>query len=121
MKLIKKLIFILIISITSLCNAQTESGSNTYDKVVYLPTAFSPNNDGINDQLFVRGEGIEALKLSIYNRFGELMFMTKDKSIGWDGYYNGEKLNSEVYIANLNVVFSDGEKKQLFGNITLVL
>jgi len=121
MKHLKILILILIVSITSLCNAQTESGSNTYDKVVYLPTAFSPNNDGINDQLFVRGKEIDALELNIYNRFGELVFMTNDQNIGWDGYYEGEKLNSEVYIANLNVTFIDGEEKQLFGNITLVL
>ena len=121
MKHLKNLILILIVIICSVCNAQNESASNTYDKVVYLPTAFSPNNDGMNDHLFIRGKGIEALELSIYNRFGELVFMTKDQSIGWDGYYEGEKLNSEVYIANLNVTFIDGEEKQLFGNITLVL
>ena len=119
MKHLKKLIFTLTIIICSVCNAQNNTDIN--DKAVYLPTAFSPNNDGVNDQLFVRGKGIDAFELNIYNRFGELVFITKDQSIGWDGSFMGEKLNSEVYIAYLNVTFFDGEEKQLYGNVTLVL
>ena len=121
MKHLKKISIFIFIFICTLCNAQNEFGSDSHDKVVYLPTAFSPNNDGVNDQLFVRGKGIDAFELNIYNRFGELVFITKDQRIGWDGSFMGEKLNSEVYIAYLNVTFFDGEEKQLYGNVTLVL
>ncbi|HIF15070.1 MAG TPA: T9SS type B sorting domain-containing protein, partial [Bacteroidetes bacterium] len=77
--------------------------------VVYLPTAFSPNGDGRNDELYVRGENIDKIELIIYNRLGELVFTTKSQSSGWDGTHRGEMLNSDVFIANLNVTFSDGE------------
>jgi gliding motility-associated-like protein len=114
------------ISVTGSNGCETSKDFNIIDKecgnnIVYLPTAFSPNNDGINDQLHVRGKNITELELNIFNRFGELVFKTNDISIGWDGFYQGEKLNSEVYITNLNVTFFDGEKKHFYGNITLVL
>ena len=70
--------------------------------------------------MYVRGSSIEEFELIIYNRYGELVFKTNNQGNGWDGTYLGEKLNSDVYIAILNVTFLDGEIKQLYGNITLV-
>lgn len=52
---------------------------------VLIPNVFSPNGDGINDVFRILGGGFEEFKLSIYNRWGELMFETDNVNIGWDG------------------------------------
>src|SRR6185436_18475936 len=51
---------------------------------VYLPNAFSPNDDHENDVFYVRGNCIEFMQFEIYNRWGELVFATADPAIGWD-------------------------------------
>ncbi len=65
---------------------------------VSLPDAFTPNGDGINDVIFVKGWGIEEIhSFQIYNRWGELVFETNDINEGWDGTYKGELQNSDSY------------------------
>ena len=55
-----------------------------------LPNAFSPNNDGINDQLFVEGKSIGPFALNVYDRWGKIVFTCNNKSKGWDGKYKGQ-------------------------------
>ncbi|HIF14014.1 MAG TPA: T9SS type B sorting domain-containing protein [Bacteroidetes bacterium] len=93
---------------------------NCPDKVVYLPTSFSPNNDGQNDVLYVRGTGISTLELLIYDRYGKLVFNSNSLNNGWDGTLNNKSLNSAVFMVILDVTFIDGEQKTLKGNITLM-
>jgi len=85
-----------------------------------VPTAFSPNNDGINDILFVMGSGIASLDFFIFNRFGELVFETHDITEGWDGISFGEKQEEEVYIYYLKAICFDGLITEKKGNITLL-
>lgn len=68
------------------------------DTHIKLPTTFTPNGDGNNDVLYVRGWGIkELVTFEIYNRWGELLFKTNNINEGWDGYYKDELQNNEVY------------------------
>ena len=69
----------------------------------FLPNAFTPNGDGNNDTLFVRGPGISEVNLSIYNRWGELVFETKNKSEGWDGSFNEKEADPGVFVYYLFV------------------
>jgi len=85
-----------------------------------LPKAFSPNGDGENDILYVRGAGIETMDLKIYNRWGELVFESADISIGWDGKYKGTEAPVEAYGFVLNVTFVDGTTFNKKGNVTLL-
>ncbi|NOX48280.1 MAG: gliding motility-associated C-terminal domain-containing protein [Chlorobi bacterium] len=85
-----------------------------------VPTAFSPNNDGTNDILFVKGSGIDTLDLKIFNRFGELVFETNEIDKGWDGTSFGEKQEEEVYIYYLKAICFDGLITEKKGNITLL-
>jgi gliding motility-associated-like protein len=63
-----------------------------------VPTAFTPNGDGSNDLVFVRGWGIKRLlEFRIYNRFGELVFETTDLNQGWDGTYKGVPQGTETF------------------------
>ncbi len=88
--------------------------------LVGLPTGFSPNGDGKNDILYVRGAAISKLDLKIFNRWGQLVFETRSQDIGWDGTFNGEPQPVEAYAYVLEVWFIDETYKQLQGNITLL-
>ena len=85
-----------------------------------MPTGFSPNGDGNNDVLYVRGYGIETMSLKIFNRWGELIFETINQDIGWDGTYKGKPQEMEAYAYVLDVVFGDGSKVRKQGNVTLL-
>ncbi|MFZ1825469.1 MAG: PKD domain-containing protein [Chitinophagales bacterium] len=85
-----------------------------------LPTAFSPNGDGSNDILFVRGFGIKEMVLKVFNRWGELVFETTDQDQGWDGTFRGKPQENEVYVYLLQVKFDDGKSLEKQGNITLL-
>ena len=56
---------------------------------IYIPSVFTPNGDGINEVFLPQGNGILSYRMTIYNRWGVLMFDTKNIRIGWDGTYNG--------------------------------
>lgn len=85
-----------------------------------LPKAFSPNDDGSNDILYVRGAGIEELDLKIYNRWGEVVFHTTQVENGWDGKYKGKEQPVEAYGFVMNVTFIDGTTFYKKGNVTLL-
>ncbi len=86
-----------------------------------VPSAFSPNGDGSNDFLFVRGEiVIESMNFTIFNRYGQMVFETTDIEEGWDGTHNGVELNPGVFVYYVNVTFIDGSAGQIKGNVTLV-
>ena len=71
---------------------------------VDVPTAFTPNGDGINDFINVDGWGIKKLNyFRVYNRWGELIYETTDLKSGWDGYYKGVPQNMETYVYQAEV------------------
>ena len=86
-----------------------------------VPSAFSPNNDGVNDIIFVKGWGLkELLSFKIYNRFGELIFESNDFEIGWDGTYNGKTQNVETYVYTVEALSFGGKVLTKKGNINLI-
>jgi len=87
---------------------------------VATPDAFSPNNDGSNDVFYVRGTGIVEMDFRVYNRWGQLVFESKDVKYGWDGTYKGEPQPVDIYAYSLEVRLLDGTTKKLKGNITLL-
>jgi len=87
---------------------------------IYIPNSFTPNGDNLNDVLYVNGNYIESMHLAIYNRWGQKVFETNDKSIGWDGYYNGDPAPPGVYDYYLEVYCYNEQKFQKKGNITLL-
>lgn len=87
---------------------------------VGVPSAFSPNGDGVNDELRVLGQGIARMNFKIFNRYGQLVFETSDQSQGWDGKFNGEDLNPGTFVYTLEVVFAEGEREVFTGDVNLV-
>lgn len=87
---------------------------------IFLPNAFTPNGDGENDLLRVRGTYIEELKLSIYNRLGEKVFETQNRQIGWDGTVRGQPVTPDVFGFYMEITCPNGELYTKKGNITLL-
>jgi len=77
------------IDITGACDATT----------FYLPNAFTPNNDGINEKYVAVGENILKFKMMIFNRWGELLFESDDIASGWDGTYDNLPAPLGLYVA----------------------
>ena len=87
---------------------------------VFIPNAFTPNGDGENDMLFVRGSNIDEVFLTVYNRWGEKMFETNDKNVGWDGRYKGEQLPPDVYGYYMQVKCFNGMEYFKKGNVSIL-
>lgn len=87
---------------------------------IFLPNAFTPNDDGENDVLYVRSNIIETVELAIYNRWGQRVFTTNDKNIGWDGKFKGELQTPDVYGYYLKATCFNGEEFFKKGNVTLL-
>jgi gliding motility-associated-like protein len=90
------------------------------DDDVFVPNTFTPNGDGKNDLLFVRGLKVSEVYFTVYNRWGEMVFETKDKSQGWDGIYNGRPADVGVFGWYLKVKCINGEEAFKKGNVTLI-
>ncbi len=102
------------------CKADTTVGIISDCYIVDLPTAFSPNGDGANEMLLLKGTNIKEMLLRVYNRWGQIVFETQDRNIGWDGKYRGQDAPAEAYAYVLSGVFTNGQVFQKEGNITLL-
>jgi gliding motility-associated-like protein len=88
---------------------------------IYLPNAFSPNGDGHNDWFGVPyRSNVSAYQLTIYNRWGNLLYESNDPNPGWDGYYKGGTCPEGVYVYLLNYWGLDGQFYQKRGTVTLI-
>ena len=89
-------------------------------KNIFIPNAFSPNNDGENDRIGVRGHCINNLSFQIFDRWGECVYETVDLNGMWDGTFRGQPVNEGVYVYKAYIVFTNGTDVMKTGNITLV-
>jgi gliding motility-associated-like protein len=87
----------------------------------YLPTAFSPNGDGLNDLLTPYLIGMKSLKrFSIYNRWGHLVFYSTKYGEGWNGKFQGRDQDAGVYIWMLEFIDSNDKKVSEKGTVTII-
>ena len=87
---------------------------------VDVPNAFTPQSGDVNNKIFVKGFGISKMRFIIWNRWGQKVFETNDKNIGWEGKFNGALQPMDVYAYTLDVEFFDGKKVTKKGDITLI-
>ena len=93
------------------------------ESTLYLPNAFTPDGDGLNDVFRVEGEELESgsFSLTVFNRWGELIFSTTNPAEGWNGYYQGQLSPVGVYPFRLTYLdVNSGLEKTLTGAVTLV-
>ena len=94
---------------------------------VFIPSAFSPNDDGVNDILYIQS-GTNVVKINrftIFNRWGESVFAREDfepndRDFGWDGKYRGEPMNAAVFVYEVEVEFQDGKIEVFSGDVVLL-
>ena len=89
---------------------------------LFIPNAFSPNNDLANDIecVMLNPACVKNLTFIIYDRWGEKVFETTDVQICWDGMYKGKAMNTAVFVYYLEATFTSGETIAKKGNISLI-
>jgi gliding motility-associated-like protein len=87
---------------------------------IFVPNTFTPNGDGQNDMLYVRGNEIAKLYFAVYNRWGQLVFETTDLTKGWDGIYKGMKADPAVFAWYIKAKCFNGNELEKKGNVTLI-
>lgn len=93
------------------------------DFTMYIPNAFTPNGDGINDIFQPKGMGWkpDQYEFLIYDRWGTLIFKTKDYTQGWDGTVKGNLCPSDVYVYKIKATSSAySSRKEFTGHVTLM-
>jgi gliding motility-associated-like protein len=90
------------------------------DTDIFLPTAFSPNDDGHNDNLLVLGTYITGWELHIYSRWGQEVYSTTDPNFHWDGRFKGKELEPDVFGYYFTAVCVNNATHSKQGNITLI-
>lgn len=85
---------------------------------MYIPNAFTPNGDGLNDQFGVKGEGIGDFRMLVYDRWGEVIFESDRPEKQWDGNYKGQPVQQGTYVYQ---VYTKGtDKRSRTGSVTLI-
>jgi gliding motility-associated-like protein len=92
------------------------------ETTLFLPNAFSPNGDGLHDDLEIFGRYFTNFKITIFNRWGEIIFISTDRNIRWDGMYRGEEMPIGTYpwMVTYESIFDPGKAYQAKGSITVV-
>ncbi|MCU0375220.1 MAG: gliding motility-associated C-terminal domain-containing protein, partial [Chitinophagaceae bacterium] len=87
----------------------------------YMPTAFTPNADGLNDVIKPQYASADSdVRFEVYNRYGQKVFSTNQKQTGWNGVYQGKKQNSGTYIWYVRYTDGDGKVQQVKGTFILI-
>jgi gliding motility-associated-like protein len=87
---------------------------------LFIPDAFTPNGDGVNDIHYVYGGPLSSMKIIIFNRWGEKIFESTDQNFGWDGTYMGKLVNPGVYVYYFEGEPTDGSDVSQKGSITVI-
>ncbi|NOT73716.1 MAG: PKD domain-containing protein [Cyclobacteriaceae bacterium] len=97
-----------------------------------VPNAFSPNlsgvqsspgsgqSDGKNDVFLPVMRGVTQFEMLVFNRWGQLLFESRDPQIGWDGYFNGKLCAQDVYVFKISAKYENGETVVRTGDINLI-
>lgn len=90
--------------------------------LVFVPNAFTPNNNGVND-VFLPSTGfidVEDYQFTIFDRWGEQIFTTNDRTVGWDGKIGTNRCEGEVYVWSLTFKTATGQYIDRVGTVALI-
>jgi len=87
---------------------------------IYIPNAFSPNSDRDNDVFRIYGTNIADLNLTIFNRWGEIIFVANGINSSWDGTYKLRDVESDVYAYLVHIQLPSGNRQTYRGGVTVV-
>jgi gliding motility-associated-like protein len=87
---------------------------------LYVPNAFTPNGDGLNDVFYIPYTHMEKFHMTIFNKWGDLLFETYDITVGWDGKYKGEVVADDVYVYSIEAIGEDHVNYRKIGKLTVL-
>ncbi len=90
------------------------------ERFIFIPRAFSPNNDGLNDHLEVFGSYSSPSELTIFNKWGEKIYESTDVENGWDGTINGHQAPQGTYQYKISFASPDGKLLTQVGTFVLI-
>jgi len=117
------------VSVSNFCGEVTDDITVIFDKCdgLYIPNAFTPDFDGVNDNfsLYSDGDVKQVLQFDIYSRWGELIFskngtVTDLRDFNWDGTYKGKPAPAGIYVYVVDVIFKDDSVQLFKGDVTLI-
>lgn len=100
--------------------SQSNISEVTIPLAVYIPNAFSPNGDGLNDRFGISAKGIDKFSITVFNKWGQLIFESTDPHQTWDGTFGGEIVPDGPYVYSLHLVSSDNIPSVKSGTVTIV-
>lgn len=87
---------------------------------IYIPNAFTPNNDILNDQFIVLGYGITSYAINIFDRWGKLIFSSDSMINSWDGTINGKEAPEDTYVYQINIRDFTTMKHEYVGRVSII-
>jgi gliding motility-associated-like protein len=87
---------------------------------LYIPAAFSPNNDAINDLFEIKGNSTESFEITIYNQWGSVLFHSTDLSLSWDGNYRQNPVPPGTYTYSIHLRDTRGRTTRKTGSVLLI-
>jgi gliding motility-associated-like protein len=89
-------------------------------ETIYIPNAFTPNGDNTNDYFSMLSTNIESASVTIFNRWGQIIYTADNKDFKWDGTYFGKPAELGVYVYKINAVGEGGSSYALIGTVSLM-
>lgn len=117
---IQNTVYILTAKAENGCEDTAMTNIVIHNSDIYIPSAFSPNNDGINDELTIFVTNPVSFDLKIFNRWGQVIFESTSVHDKWDGIYLGESVPVDSYVYILDVILPNGKEYKKQGTITLL-
>ena len=108
-----------LIASNGICEDTTERTLTIQDFRLFIPNAFTPNGDNLNDLFFPVHSGVSEMEWRVFGRWGELVFLGGLNS-EWDGTLNGKDLPEGVYAVVFQFVLPDGERVRKGYSFTLI-
>lgn len=87
---------------------------------VYIPNTFTPNEDELNEEFKIFIKGHKTVEISIYNRWGERLYMSADETTGWNGIYSGKKVPCGAYLYKVSGTWNSGSDFNYTGSLTVL-
>jgi len=91
-----------------------------YDPILFVPNTFTPDNDEFNNSFFALGGNTNTFEIFIFDRWGELVFTSRDINIGWDATYKGHNCQDGTYIWKIKLTDFNDKVYQHVGHINLL-
>ena len=89
-------------------------------EIIFVPSAFSPNGDNVNDYFSVVHNNIRELKITVYNEWGQLIFTSAEPDFHWDGIFHGRLIDQGLYGYRIQATGTFGENFDLQGKLTVL-